>query len=142
MQQRPLRGLGALITAACWSGALSAQAAPPPSHPSQPAASQTTQLTPVATSATALSTEVNQANQAELEMVPGIGPQLSEQILALRASRLFADWPDLIARLKGVGPARAAKLSAAGLRVGGQSYAPTINPGASRPSAQASATAR
>ncbi|WP_374431843.1 ComEA family DNA-binding protein [Ideonella dechloratans] len=67
-------------------------------------------------------TEVNQANQAELEMVKGIGPQLSEQILSERDSAPFRDWADFIARLPGVGPGKARKLSAAGLRVGGQPF--------------------
>ncbi|WP_374585408.1 ComEA family DNA-binding protein [Ideonella dechloratans] len=67
-------------------------------------------------------TEVNQANQAELEMVKGIGPQLSEQILSERDSAPFRDWADFIARLAGVGPGKARQLSAAGLRVNGQPF--------------------
>jgi competence protein ComEA len=67
--------------------------------------------------------DLNLANQAELEMVKGIGPQLSERILLERAEGPFADWEDFIARLKGLGPSHAARLSAAGLRVGGQAYA-------------------
>ena len=69
-------------------------------------------------------TEVNTANQAELEQVKGVGPQLSEQLLQERArGGAFAGWEDLVRRMKGVGPARAARLSAAGLRVAGQPYA-------------------
>jgi len=67
--------------------------------------------------------DLNLANQAELEMVKGIGPQLSERILEERSRGQFADWADFIARLKGLGPTHAARLSAAGLRVGGQAYA-------------------
>jgi competence protein ComEA len=67
--------------------------------------------------------DLNLANQAELEMVKGIGPQLSERILEERSRGRFADWADFIARLKGLGPTHAARLSAAGLRVGGQAYA-------------------
>ncbi|WP_252769134.1 ComEA family DNA-binding protein [Ideonella oryzae] len=67
-------------------------------------------------------TEVNQANQAELEMIKGIGPQLSTQILGERERSPFRDWSDFIARLPGVGPGKARKLSAAGLRVGGQPF--------------------
>lgn len=67
-------------------------------------------------------TEVNGANQAELEMVKGIGPQLSTQILGERERGPFRDWRDFIARLPGVGPGKARKLSAAGLRVGGQPF--------------------
>lgn len=68
--------------------------------------------------------DVNTASQAELEMLKGVGPQLSEALLAERRQRPFRDWPDLMARLKGIGPARAAKLSAAGLTVGELAWAP------------------
>ena len=67
--------------------------------------------------------DLNLANQAELEMVKGIGPQLSERILHERTDGPFASWEDFIARLKGLGPSHAARLSAAGLRVAGQPYA-------------------
>lgn len=61
--------------------------------------------------------DLNLANQAELETVKGIGPQLSQRILTERARGRFADWPDFIGRMKGIGPTHAARLSAAGLRV-------------------------
>lgn len=67
-------------------------------------------------------TEVNLANQAELEMVKGLGPQLSERVLAARHQAHFLSWDDFMARLPGIGPGRAAKLSGAGLRVAGQPY--------------------
>ena len=67
--------------------------------------------------------DLNLANQAELEMVKGIGPQLSGRILEERSRGRFTDWADFIARLKGLGPTHAARLSAAGLRVGGEPYA-------------------
>ena len=67
-------------------------------------------------------TEVNLANQAELEMVKGIVPQLSEQILSERHSAPFRGWADFITRLAGVGPGKARQLSAAGLRVNGQPF--------------------
>jgi competence protein ComEA len=65
-------------------------------------------------------TDLNLANQAELEMVKGIGPQLSERILAERAQGRFESWEDFITRMKGIGPSHATRLSAAGLRVAGQ----------------------
>lgn len=68
--------------------------------------------------------ELNRANQAELEMVRGVGPQLSERILAERELGRFQGWEDFIARMKGVGPSSAARLSAGGLRIGGQPYVP------------------
>lgn len=84
-------------------------------------------------------TEINSATQAELEMVIGVGPELSAQILAARQSRSFRDWPDLIARLKGVGKVRASRLSAEGLRVNGESYPARPGSGVGAAPAQASA---
>lgn len=67
--------------------------------------------------------ELNRASQAELEQLPGLGPALSEQLLAERQARGgFRDWRDLVARIKGVGPAKARRWSDAGLRVGGLPY--------------------
>jgi competence protein ComEA len=68
--------------------------------------------------------DLNTANQAQLEMVKGVGPQLSERILAERASARFESWDDFIARMKGIGPSHALRLSNAGLRVTGQPYTP------------------
>jgi competence protein ComEA len=72
-------------------------------------------------------TELNLANQAELEMVKGIGPQLSERILAERDRGRFADWNDFVQRMKGVGPSQASRLSAAGLRINGSAYTGTAD---------------
>ncbi len=69
--------------------------------------------------------DLNIANQAELEMVKGIGPQLSERILAEREHGRFADWSDFVQRMKGLGPTHASRLSAAGLRIDGRAYAGT-----------------
>lgn len=69
-------------------------------------------------------TDANQANQAELEMVKGVGPQLSSLILAERARTPFRDWTDFIDRLPGIGPVKARRLSDAGLTVAGQTLAP------------------
>ncbi len=66
--------------------------------------------------------DVNTASQAELETLKGVGPQLSDAILAARRERPFRDWADFTARLQGIGPVRAGKLSAAGLRVGEQAW--------------------
>lgn len=79
--------------------------------------------------------ELNTATQAELEQVPGIGPQLAERLLTARANGPFADWSDAARRVKGLGPATQRKLAAGGLRVSGQSL-----PG-SGPEATASASA-
>jgi competence protein ComEA len=64
---------------------------------------------------------VNQANQAELEMVKGIGPQLSTQILGEREQRPFGTGR-LHRPPAGRRAGKARKLSAAGLRVGGQPF--------------------
>lgn len=66
--------------------------------------------------------ELNLANQAQLEMLGGIGPRLSEQLLAARQQRPFKHWADLIQRTQGLGPVRASQLSAKGLRVNGLAF--------------------
>ncbi|MEO5772011.1 MAG: helix-hairpin-helix domain-containing protein [Burkholderiaceae bacterium] len=65
----------------------------------------------------ATTVDANVASQAELEAVRGVGPGLAEAILAERRKAPFKDWPDFVARVKGVGAASAARLSAAGLTV-------------------------
>lgn len=69
--------------------------------------------------------DVNEARIADLEQLRGIGPELSERIVALRQQRLFRDWADLIARVPGLGERSAAALSAQGLRVYAQPWTPT-----------------
>jgi len=66
--------------------------------------------------------EVNKANEAELTSIKGIGPAMSARILEERKSSAFKDWPDFIARVKGVGEPTAAKFSGDGLTVNGTSY--------------------
>jgi len=68
--------------------------------------------------------DVNQANQAELEGIKGIGPSLSTKIIDARKTAAFKDWNDMVERVAGVGPASAARLSQAGLTVGGSAYTP------------------
>jgi competence protein ComEA len=76
---------------------------------------------------TVAATELNLANQAELEQLKRVGPQLAQRILDDRSRQgPYTGWPDFLRRLKGVGPATAQRLSAAGLRIGGQAFpAPT-----------------
>lgn len=66
--------------------------------------------------------EVNQATEAQLDGVKGLGPATSGRILLERAQRPFADWPDLIARVKGIGPLAAQRLSTEGVTVNGAAY--------------------
>lgn len=94
MQRRRLL----LAMLACGAGASGAQDEPPPTL------------------------ELNRASRAELESLPGIGPQLAERLLRARAERLFADWADVLRRVGGIRAASARKLSAQGLRVNGQPY--------------------
>ena len=66
--------------------------------------------------------DVNKASQAELEAVKGIGPSMSGRMLDARKSGSFKDWSDLQSRVKGVGAAKSAKLSAEGLTVNGAEF--------------------
>jgi len=76
----------------------------------------------MAGAAFAAAVDVNKATQAELEAVKGIGPTTSTKILDERKKGDFKDWPDLIARVKGIGEAKAGKLSTEGLNVNGAAY--------------------
>ncbi|MBQ0936872.1 helix-hairpin-helix domain-containing protein [Ideonella paludis] len=67
-------------------------------------------------------TELNLANQAELEQVAGLGPQWAERLLQARSQGLFVDWADAQRRIKGLGPAKAKRLSDHGLRINGQAW--------------------
>lgn len=82
-------------------------------------------LSPLSLQAQAAPLELNRADRAELESLPGIGPQLAERLLAERARAPFANWPELLRRVRGLGPRLARRLSGAGLRVNGQAYADT-----------------
>ena len=66
--------------------------------------------------------DVNKATEAQLDAVKGIGPVTSKMILAERKKGDFKNWEDFIERIKGVGDARAAKLSGEGLTVSGAAY--------------------
>lgn len=65
--------------------------------------------------------DVNKADQAGLDGVKGIGPKMSQAILAERKKNGdFKNWSDFQKRVKGIGDKNAAKLSHAGLVVNGQ----------------------
>lgn len=69
--------------------------------------------------------DVNTASLAELESVDGLGTSITARILDERRNGPFKDWPDLIARVKGIGAGNAARFSAAGLTVDGATYGGT-----------------
>jgi competence protein ComEA len=66
--------------------------------------------------------DVNKASAAELDSVKGIGPAISGKIIDERKKGSFKDWQDFIDRIKGVGENNAAKFSAEGLTVNGNSF--------------------
>ena len=70
----------------------------------------------------ALALEINLASEAELDSVRGMGPAMSRAILAERQRKPFADWADLMRRVKGIKDARARQLSSEGMTVNGQPY--------------------
>lgn len=66
--------------------------------------------------------DVNKASAADLDGLSGVGPATTQLILDERKKGEFRNWDDLMKRVKGIGDARASKLSQAGLTVGGASY--------------------
>lgn len=68
--------------------------------------------------------DVNQASEADLDSLRGVGPALTARILAQRAQAPFADWADLMRRVKGLRAATARHLATQGLTVNGQTLAP------------------
>ncbi len=72
--------------------------------------------------------EINQATEAELDNLRGLGPAFTRRVIAARAEQAFADWPDLMRRVKGMGKATAQKLSEQGLTVQGQAFLTKLAP--------------
>ncbi len=85
--------------------------------------------------------DVNKASVAELDSIKGIGPGTSSKILDERKKGSFKDWADFIGRVKGVGDGNAAKFSAEGLTVNGESFK-TVPPAASSAKADKKAAAK
>lgn len=69
--------------------------------------------------------ELNKATEIDLDGLMGVGPSLTRQVLNERQKGAFTDWPDVMQRIKGIGPKKAASLSDQGLRVQGQLYTPS-----------------
>jgi competence protein ComEA len=72
--------------------------------------------------------EINQADVAALDSIRGVGPSLSRKILAERENGNFKNWSDLMARVPGMKDKTAAKFSAQGLTVDGQSFSESPRP--------------
>jgi competence protein ComEA len=66
--------------------------------------------------------DANTASAADLASIKGLGPSTSQRLVQTRQTAPFKNWDDLIARMPGVGPATAQKLSAGGLRIQGLAY--------------------
>ena len=72
----------------------------------------------------AQATELNTATEAQLDGLRGLGPSSTARILQAREAGVFHNWADFMARVKGIKPATATKLSAQGLTVNGAPYTP------------------
>jgi competence protein ComEA len=88
--------------------------------------------------------DANTATQADLEAIKGIGPAIATKIIDERKNGNYKDWPDLVARVKGIGDKNAAKLSGAGLTVNGaaMSGAPAAPAAPAKTTAPATATVK
>lgn len=73
----------------------------------------------------ACATDINQASEADLDSLKGVGPATTQRILAEREKAPFADWANLMARVKGLRPTTARKLSDQGLTVNGVPFGGT-----------------
>ena len=73
--------------------------------------------------------DLNQATEIDLDGLNGLGPTMTRHILAERQQGPFRDWREVMKRVKGIGPQKAAHLSEQGLQVQGLGYAQS--PGAS-----------
>ena len=82
----------------------------------------------------ACATDINQASEADLDSLKGVGPATTQRILAEREKAPFADWANLMARVKGLRPPTARKLSEQGLTVNGLPFeGVTGSPAAAQP---------
>jgi len=81
--------------------------------------------------------DANKGSAADLDGLKGVGPSLSQRILDARKQGEFKDWPDFMQRVKGVKEKSAAKLSAEGLTVNGQSFSGAAAPAKTSKAAKA-----
>jgi competence protein ComEA len=68
--------------------------------------------------------DLNKATEIDLDGLNGLGPALTREILKERQKAPFQDWSDVLLRVKGIGPQKATRLSAQGLRVDGLGFVP------------------
>ena len=78
-------------------------------------------------SAWAFALDLNQATAKDLQGLKGLGPKTVGQIVEVRKNQSFSDWADFQARVKGIGPGKAAALSKQGLTISGRAYSQTNN---------------
>jgi competence protein ComEA len=69
--------------------------------------------------------DLNQASEIELDGLHGVGPALTRDLLRERQKAAFQNWTDVMRRVKGMGPTKAANLSAHGVRVQGLPFEPS-----------------
>jgi len=87
--------------------------------------------------------DANKGSAAELDSIKGIGPTISTRIIDERKKGDFKDWDDFIARVKGIGEASAARMSDAGLTVGGKPFkAAAADEKKAKPAAAPASTAK
>ena len=68
--------------------------------------------------------DIAQAREIDLDGLRGLGPFTTRLILQERERQPFQNWKDLMRRIPGIGPKKAAQLSEQGLRVGKESFPP------------------
>ena len=66
--------------------------------------------------------DMAQARESDLDGLNGLGPATTRRVLQERERQPFRDWRDLMKRVPGIGPKKAAQLSEQGLRVQGQPF--------------------
>ena len=77
--------------------------------------------------------DLNKAQEIELDGLNGLGPTMTRAIMNERQKAPFRDWIDVMQRVKGIGPQKAASLSEQGVRVQGQSYGQAPTPPMKKP---------
>ncbi len=66
--------------------------------------------------------DLERAREMDLDGLRGLGPATTRLILQERERQAFRDWQDLMRRVPGIGPRKAAQLSEQGLRVSGEAF--------------------